>query len=80
MSNYIWIIAVFTNIGTNALPCPFLGEENKCKIYNARPKDCREFPHTNKPYFASRSFMHSSNTVVCPAVYYIIEKMKSHIE
>jgi len=64
----------------NILPCPFLNEaDNKCKIYSARPKDCREFPHTNKKGFASRSFMHSANTIECPAVYYIVEQMKGLI-
>lgn len=26
------------------LPCPFLGEDNECDVYPARPKVCREFP------------------------------------
>jgi len=63
----------------NALPCPFLETDNSCKIYAARPKDCQEFPHTHKDRFASRSYGHSSNTVVCPAVYYIVENMKKVI-
>ena len=60
----------------NALPCHFLNDDNICQIYDARPKDCQEFPHTNKKDFASRSYMHSENTVICPAVFYIVEKMK----
>lgn len=63
----------------NSLPCPFLGSQNECKIYNSRPKDCREFPHTNKSSFASRSHMHSENTKVCPATFYIVEKLKEVI-
>ena len=60
----------------NSLPCPFLGLENECEIYESRPKDCREFPHTNKSSFASRSYLHSANTIVCPASFYIIENLK----
>jgi len=60
----------------NSLPCPFLGEENVCEIYDSRPQDCREFPHTQKDSFASRSYQHSANTLSCPAVYYIVEKLK----
>src|SRR5690606_32295299 len=29
-------------------PCPFLGEDNKCFVYEHRPKACREYPHTNR--------------------------------
>lgn len=61
---------------SNSLPCPFLAENNECKIYEVRPRDCREFPHTHKSGFASRSYMHSSNTVVCPAAYYIVKELQ----
>lgn len=61
-------------------PCPFLGDENRCSIYEIRPKDCHEFPHTQKKYFASRSYGHSENTELCPAVYYIVEEMKARIQ
>ena len=60
----------------NALPCPFL-KEDKCSIYEVRPKDCRDFPHTNKKDFTHRRFMHTNNTEVCPAVYHIVEEMKN---
>jgi len=29
-------------------PCPFLDEDNRCTIYDVRPTDCREYPHTDK--------------------------------
>src|SRR6185369_5771965 len=28
-------------------PCPFLDQENYCRIYDDRPKACREYPHTD---------------------------------
>ena len=31
------------------MPCPFLGEDNLCSIYEARPRACSEFPHTDYP-------------------------------
>ncbi len=31
-----------------SMPCPFLGGDNLCSIYDARPKACREFPHTDR--------------------------------
>ena len=30
------------------VPCAFLGEDNRCSIYDVRPKACREFPHTDR--------------------------------
>jgi len=60
----------------NSLPCPFLANDNSCKIYTVRPKDCQEFPHTNKKGFSHRSYQHSWNTVVCPATYYIVTEME----
>lgn len=61
----------------NALPCPFLESNNSCKIYEVRPKDCREFPHTNKPNFSSRSYQTSRITTICPAAFKIVERMKN---
>ncbi len=29
-------------------PCPFLGDDNYCSVYEARPKACREYPHTDR--------------------------------
>jgi Fe-S-cluster containining protein len=30
-------------------PCSFLDADGKCRIYEARPQVCRDFPHTKKP-------------------------------
>lgn len=57
-------------------PCPFLGEDDRCTIYDVRPEDCRHFPHTDKKHFTQRVYQHASNTQVCPAVYYIVEEMR----
>src|SRR4051812_24240212 len=32
----------------NSAPCPFLGPDNYCGIYEDRPTACREYPHTNR--------------------------------
>jgi Fe-S-cluster containining protein len=62
----------------NSLPCPFLGINNECGIYDSRPKDCREFPHTNKSGFASRSHQVRYNSIVCPATFYIVENLQKY--
>jgi Fe-S-cluster containining protein len=59
-----------------AAPCPFLGSDDRCTIYEIRPENCREFPHTDKEGFIWRTYLHSANTLRCPAVYYIVEQMR----
>lgn len=63
----------------NVAPCPFLGEDNYCSIYDARPKACREYPHTNRKRFAQILNLTLKNTEICPAAYLIVEKMKEEI-
>jgi uncharacterized protein len=59
-----------------ATPCPFLGSDNLCTIYDVRPNDCREYPFTDKPGFASRTIGHAENALTCPAVFHVVEEMK----
>ncbi len=61
-----------------AIPCRFLSKENLCTIYEVRPFACRDFPNTHKEGFTSRRFMHTDNTRICPASYYIVERMKEY--
>jgi len=58
-------------------PCPFLLPDNKCKIYDCRPKSCREYPHTNNGTFVKNNNLHKINVLYCPAVYYILERLKN---
>ena len=51
-------------------PCPFLGADSKCTIYDVRPEKCRGYPFTDKPDFAFSTITHANNAVVCPAVFY----------
>src|SRR5262249_45998374 len=59
-----------------AAPCPFLGTDDRCTIYEIRPKVCKEFPHTDKEGFTSRTYLHTDNTLNCPAVYYIVKRLR----
>ena len=58
------------------LPCPFLGADNYCGIYEHRPKACREFPHTNRAKFHQITQITAKNVAVCPAVYIMVERLK----
>lgn len=56
-------------------PCPFLGTDNYCSIYNDRPSDCRRFPYSDEDVFVKRPQLTLKNTSFCPAAYYVVEKL-----
>ncbi len=58
-------------------PCPFLGSDRRCEIYEFRPGSCNDFPHTNRARFAESADFHSGNAMYCPAVFYVIEQMRA---
>ena len=57
-------------------PCPFLGLDNYCSIYEARPKACREYPHTNRKNFHQILNLTLRNMNVCPAAYRIVQRLR----
>lgn len=58
-------------------PCPFLEENNYCSIYNDRPRACREYPHTDRQRMYQLLDITLRNTAICPAVYRIVETIKT---
>lgn len=60
----------------NGSPCPFLGTDNYCSVYEARPRACREYPHTNRKRMHQLLDLTFKNTAVCPAVLEIVERLK----
>ncbi len=56
-------------------PCPFLGADNKCIVYENRPKACREYPHTDRKRMYQITDLTFKNTLVCPAVSQIVRKL-----
>ena len=56
-------------------PCPFLGSDNHCSIYEDRPSDCRRFPYTDEDVLLKRPKITLKNATFCPAVYYVMEKL-----
>jgi Fe-S-cluster containining protein len=60
----------------NQSPCLFLDTDNTCKIYEHRPKACRDYPHTDRKNMSQILDMTYRNTLVCPAVAWMVEKMK----
>lgn len=57
-------------------PCPFLGSDNLCGIYEARPGDCRQYPYTDQDAFIKRTRTTYQNSTTCPAVFYVLERLR----
>ncbi len=61
------------------VPCPFLAADNRCDIYEFRPKACRQYPHTDQDHQSSIYHLTLKNASVCPAVADILEKIRAKI-
>lgn len=57
-------------------PCPFLGDDNYCSVYEARPRACREYPHTDRVKIHQILDITFRNISVCPVVYEIVQDLK----
>ena len=56
-------------------PCPFLGIDNYCSIYEVRPSDCARFPYTDEDIILKRQALTLKNSSFCPIVYFVLEKL-----
>ena len=63
-----------------SVPCVFLGKDNYCTIYDVRPKACKEFPHTDRIKQYQLLKLTKKNMEVCPAVFTIIEKLRTNLK
>ncbi len=54
-----------------SVPCPFLMDDNKCEVYEDRPRACRAYPHTDDSGQAAISKLTERNSRICPAVAHI---------
>ncbi len=57
-------------------PCAFL-DGNRCAVYPARPRDCREYPHLAKGEFRSRMWQMLGHAEDCPIVFNVLQRMKA---
>jgi uncharacterized protein len=55
-------------------PCQHLAKDNKCKIYEIRPGDCKGFPHTqNRGFKLYISGTHIQNMDYCPITSHVVD-------
>jgi hypothetical protein len=59
----------------NTKPCPFLGDDNYCSIYEVRPSDCARFPYTDEDVILKRVPLTLKNSSFCPIVYFVLEEI-----
>ncbi|MEO7522718.1 MAG: YkgJ family cysteine cluster protein [Ferruginibacter sp.] len=56
-------------------PCPFLGTDNFCSIYEVRPSDCHRFPYTDEDVLFKRPAITLKNATFCPIVVFVLDKL-----
>lgn len=61
----------------NVSPCPFLMADNYCEIYDARPLACKGYPHTDRKNMNQIIDLTLKNSLICPAVAYILGALKN---
>ncbi len=64
---------------TKNTPCPFLGINNYCTIYENRPGDCVRFPYTNEDVIVKRQSLTLKNSSFCPIVYFVMEGLTQQL-
>ena len=57
-------------------PCPLLGPDNRCTVYEDRPKACRDFPYLHDKDFRSRTLAMIENAALCPIVFNVWRELK----
>ncbi len=60
---------------TRSTPCPFLGEDNYCGIYDQRPSDCARYPYTDEDTLLKRPQLTLKNSTICPIVHNVLERL-----
>jgi Fe-S-cluster containining protein len=60
-------------------PCPFLGSDNYCSIYDVRPSDCARFPYTDEDVLLKRQKLTLKNATFCPIVHHVLDKLSADL-
>jgi Fe-S-cluster containining protein len=61
-------------------PCPLLNlDDNKCSIYENRPRACRGYPHTNMKEMKNHLDLLEKNIEICPAADEIVSRVLNQI-
>lgn len=61
-------------------PCPFLGADNFCSIYENRPSDCVRFPYTDEDVIIRRRQLTLKNSTFCPITFYVLDQLTTKLK
>lgn len=61
-------------------PCPFLGSDNACSIYEVRPSDCARFPYTDEDVLIKRQALTLKNASFCPITFFVLQKLSERLK
>ena len=59
-----------------AMPCPFLGIDNYCSVYESKPTACANYPHTQQRNQLQKLKITYHNSMICPAVAEVVDELK----
>ncbi|MFN4082979.1 MAG: YkgJ family cysteine cluster protein [Bacteroidia bacterium] len=60
-----------------SMPCPFLNNDNYCRVYSSRPNACRQYPHTQQNNQLQKLSITIKNSLICPAVAKVVQELKN---
>lgn len=61
---------------TKKLSCPFIGDDNKCSVYEFRPSGCRTYPPAKLRLTPPQLDVLEGNIGICPAISKMVENIK----
>ena len=61
------------------LPCPFLGRDNYCLYYEARPDACRRYPYTDRRNVRGYLGELVKDMDICPVVALVLERVADRV-
>jgi Fe-S-cluster containining protein len=61
-------------------PCPFLGSDNFCSIYDVRPSDCARFPYTDEDVMIRRPQLTLKNASFCPITFFVLDRLTEKLK
>ena len=61
-------------------PCPFLGSDNFCSIYDVRPSDCSRFPYTDEDIIIKRQALTLKNASFCPITFFVLDRLTETVK
>ncbi len=62
------------------LPCPFLGPDRLCRVYDVRPGACRSYPSLQRPGQGRHLSQLFQDALVCPVVCRTVEDLISRTD